>query len=587
MNTSARDRFIFLTTVCYAVLALAWIFLSDRLLASFVDIESILWLSTAKGVFFVVVTAAAFFLALRAVPSAGTEGNARLLLESLATGVSPGRLTPWLTYAFAVTITLSMLMLRYRLGDALGDRQLLILFMFPIIFSALLGGFGPGFVATAVTVLGVDYLMISPKGSLRISDSIDWLNLGFLTANGVAVSVLSEVLRRSLSKVEMNLRLLDTVISGTPDAVFVKDVQSRYLMANAAAGGFVGKDRNELVGRDDTSFFQEATAHAMMAQDRAIMASGRTQTLEEQLTTLDGRALVFLVTKGPVFDGAGQVVGLFGISREITDRKMAENEVRRLNASLERRVAERTAELKAANLELEELAYALTHNLRAPLRAIGSFARLLVDEHGGKLDGEAKVCLEQIVQANSAIGKLLDGILALLRCTRGKLHPEPVDVSVLANRRLAELASAEPQRQIRREVEDGLVVTGDRKMLEMVIRHLLDNAWKFTRNQKEALIRVFSSEVDGRPGICVSDNGVGFDMAHIGRLFQPFQRLHRQDEFPGIGIGLAAVRRIICHHGGEIRAVAAPNAGATFCFTLPQSSATQEDHHEQKNYPAG
>ncbi len=571
MKNTARNRFILLATVGYAVLALAWIFMSDQLLSAFADLDSIRWLSTAKGVFFVLVSALAFLLALRTVP-ASNSSDAPSLLDALAVGVSPGQLPRWLTYLFAVSITLIMLLLRAQLAVSFGDRQLLILFMFPIIFSALLGGLGPGLLSTAVAALGVAYFVIPTVYGWRIAAAHDLLQWFFLIVNGVAVSLLSEILRRSLAKAELNRRLLDTVISGTPDAVFVKDARGRYLMANAAAAQFVGKTPGEIVGRDDRFLFPDGSAQLLMELDRAIMQSGQTQTHEERLTTLDGKALVFRVTKGPVFDAMSRVVGLFGISRDISESKRVEDEIRRLNGELERRVAERTDELQAANRELEDLSYALTHNLRAPLRAIGGFAQILVDDHARQLDPEARAHLAQITQASGTMGTLIEGILALLRCTRGELRRTSVDLSALATQRLGELADADPQRLVTWQVEAGLKALGDASMLNLALKHLLDNAWKFTLNaagKGTGVIRVFAGQIKEQRGICVADNGVGFDMAHIERLFQPFQRLHRHDEFSGIGIGLATVRRIVHRHGGEIRAEGTPGVGATFFLTLP------------------
>ncbi len=271
-----------------------------------------------------------------------------------------------------------------------------------------------------------------------------------------------------------------------------------------------------------------------------------------------------------MFDAAGKVAGLFGISREITERKRSEVEIRRLNGDLEQRVAERNAELRAANIELEKLAFALTHNLNAPLRAIGSFAQLLAATEAGQRDAKATNYLEQILQANRSAVMLIDGILALLRCTRGELRRETIDVSALSKRLLDAHRTAEPQRPVAGDIQPGLSVPGDAAMLAVAMAQLIDNAWKFTRGKSDACVRVFAGEVDGHAGICVADNGAGFDMAHGGRLFQPFERLHRQDEFPGIGIGLATVQRIIDRHGGEIHAVAEPGVGATFCFSLPQ-----------------
>ncbi len=572
MKITDRDRFIRFAMAGYVTIALAWIFLSDQLLSLFADIESIVWLSTAKGIFFVIASAGLFYLALRVIPPSGNRPPQHLL-ETLAAGNVTGQTPAWMGYLFAVTISLTMLLVRNNMPVAFDERPLLVMFMFPIILSALVGGSGPSLAATAVTALGVDYLMIPPVNSLRIASSNDLLQFAFLLVNGLTVSLLSAVLRKSAARVEINRRLLDTVISGTPDAVYVKDAHGRYLLANTAAAGFVGKSREEIIGKDDRSLFPAASAREVMETDQAIMATGRMQTREERVTTLvDGCELVFLTNKGPVFDASGQIVGIFGIAREISDRKRADDEIRRLNADLERRVTERTAELRAANLELEELAYALAHNLRAPLRAIGGFAQMLKAECLDKHNDEAKTHIEQIVRASANMGALIDGILALLRCTRGELQRAPVDVSALAAQRLDDLSKEEPQRRVNHHVEAGLMINGDAAMLGIMIRHLIDNAWKFTRDRKEGSIRVTSGVLDGHSAICIEDNGAGFDMAHAGRLFQPFQRLHRQDEFPGIGIGLATVQRIIQRHSGEIRVTATPGVGTTVCFCLPQSA---------------
>lgn len=568
----SRGRFILLVTAAYAVASLAWIFLSDRVLSTVADFESMVWLSSAKGIFFVAVSAAAFFLALRAVPPAGEAGPPHVL-DALAEGISPGRVPTWLGYAFAVLVSLAMVAARGQIAPLFDGRPLLILFMFPIIVSALLGGLGPGLAATAVSAAGLSYVALPPIGSIAIASRIDLLQWGFLIANGIAVSLLSEALRRSLKRSQLDRRLLDAVISGTSDAIYVKDAAGRYVLINEAAAAFVSKPQSEIIGHDDRWIFPEPSAGKLMARDRAIMAGGRTQTHEESVRLFDGRDMVFLVTKGPVFDAEGHTVGLFGISRDITGRKEAEDESRRLNVALERRVGERTAELQALNGELEELAYALTHNLRAPLRAIGGFTRLLGEELAERLDAEAAAHLEQITVANAGMATMIDGILVYLRCMSKPLDWQTVDVSALASTRLGELSRRDPQRAMNGVVEPGLSVRGDAALLGMAVNHLIENAWKFTRDRTGAEIRVYAAEVEGQPGICVADNGAGFDMAHAERLFRPFQRLHRADEFPGNGIGLAMVRRIIAKHGGRLRAHGMPDAGASFCFSLPAGAS--------------
>ncbi len=261
------------------------------------------------------------------------------------------------------------------------------------------------------------------------------------------------------------------------------------------------------------------------------------------------------------------------LEAEIAARKLAQRALRALNVDLERRVEQRTAELQTANRELESFAYAVSHDLRAPLRALSGFSQALAEDYAERFTGEAREYLNQIDRASRRMGDLIDGILTLSRSTRGELRREPVDVSALARRLHQERAAAEPGRRIALEVEPGLSIRGDPAMLEAALRNLIENAWKYTAKVPAASVRVYAEDRPG-PGVpgrwtCVADNGAGFDMADCERLFNPFQRLHRQDEFPGIGIGLATVQRIVHRHGGIIEAEGAPGRGAIFRFTLP------------------
>jgi hypothetical protein len=317
-------------------------------------------------------------------------------------------------------------------------------------------------------------------------------------------------------------------------------------------------------------FTAESWARLAATVEQA-MTQGAAYECDAEVVRPDGHR--WITARGTVTrDETGVVVELHGTVQDITQRKRGEEEMRNLNATLEQRVEQRTAELSAANRELETFAYAVSHDLRAPLRAMTGFATALIEDFGQRLEGDARSYLEQIDIASRKMGELIDGILALSRSTRGDLQRSTIDLSALAGRLLSELARAEPGRAVATEVEPGLSVYADARMFEAMLGNLLGNAWKYTARTPHPLIRVCAGELDGQRGICVADNGAGFDMAHAGSLFQPFRRLHRQDEFPGLGIGLATVQRIANRHGGVIRASAVPGDGATFCFSLPGES---------------
>jgi len=268
-------------------------------------------------------------------------------------------------------------------------------------------------------------------------------------------------------------------------------------------------------------------------------------------------------------------------------------EIRELNLSLEQRVLNRTAELRAANQELDAFAYTVSHDLRQPLRAMSGFSQALVEDCGKTLPGEAQKHLDEIILASWQMGELIDGLLRLARSTRGELNYKNVDISALAVRLLSELEAVEPNRRVAWAVEPGLTAWGDERLIEAMLANLLSNAWKYTAKTPQPKIEVGmmkhrSNEVMDKGQnsgagptqhstvFFVRDNGAGFDMKHAAKLFQPFQRLHREDEFPGIGIGLATVQRIVHRHGGTIRATSAPGQGATFCFNLSSLGGRSE-----------
>ena len=302
------------------------------------------------------------------------------------------------------------------------------------------------------------------------------------------------------------------------------------------------------------------------------MSSGK-NPLRRIPETGDTEALVLIRSFNRLSDSIVQQQDLLIAERnELRDTK--EN-LKELNASLEAKVAARTADLTAANQELDTFSSAVSHDLRAPVRAISGYVSILIKDFGSVLTGEGARYLERIRKNTTGMNEMIDAMLALARSARHELDRQTLDISAMATAHLEELARIEPDRNVTWQVEPGLQAVGDRRTIESVLANLLGNAWKYTGKTDAPVIRVAMGAIGNLRGICVSDNGAGFDMAHAAKLFEPFQRLHQQDEFPGTGVGLATVRRILRRHGGDIKVESAPGAGATFCFYLPDAAPAE------------
>jgi PAS domain S-box-containing protein len=262
---------------------------------------------------------------------------------------------------------------------------------------------------------------------------------------------------------------------------------------------------------------------------------------------------------------------------QIIRQLAADAEIRKLTAELEQRVRDRTAQLAAVNQELEAFAYSVSHDLRAPLRAIEGFSQALIEDYEPRLDAQGVDFLHRVSSESQRMAQLIDDLLKLSRITRAELRTEQVGLSELALETIERLRAAEPDRRVSVEVAAGISRRGDPGLLRQVLENLLSNAWKFSGRADHAEIEFGLDDQDGEEVLYVRDNGVGFDMKYANKLFAPFQRLHAMTEFPGSGIGLSTVQRIVARHGGRVWCDSEPGKGTTFFFTLGHPDQSGED----------
>jgi PAS domain S-box-containing protein len=360
--------------------------------------------------------------------------------------------------------------------------------------------------------------------------------------------------------------LLQTMMDHLPDQIYFKDAQSRFIRNSRSQADLMGlSDPAEVVGKTDFDFFPHA--QRSYEEEQALMRSGQPLIdIEEYVVWPDGRSTWVSTTKAPWRDKEGQIIGTFGISRDITERKRAEQAIRQLNADLQ----EKAAQLEAANNELEAFSYSVSHDLRAPLRGIDGWSLALLEDYHDALDEQGRQYLDRVRSETQRMGQLIDDMLQLSRVTRAEMRQEPVNLSALAQALAARLQEAEPERPVAFVIQAGLSALGDASLLEAALSNLLSNAFKFTGKTPQARIEFGQTELQGEHAFFVRDNGAGFDMAYAQRLFGAFQRLHKASDFPGTGIGLATVQRVIHRHGGRVWAESTVNQGATFYFTLEE-----------------
>jgi PAS domain S-box-containing protein len=439
-------------------------------------------------------------------------------------------------------------------------------------------GIGPQLIVAAFVAVGTVFNAWVVDGS--VLDPFD-IQVLVAVAFGIAVSLAiayelrrtasaeiarHEALLRSEAETRAHEEQLRMVMSSVPAILWTVDRQRRFRHLTGTALASIGVDPEDAIGRrldDYLSDDENASAIVAAVEDAFAGDSSRQEIVY--------RDEYYRLDLEPLRDVSGQIVGAIGTSLNINDLKVAERELTELNAALEQRVTERTA-------EIESFTYAVSHDLRQPLRAVSGFASVIEESLGDRLDPGTREYLDRLRQGMTKMWRMIDDLLQLARVGGSKLRAVQTDVSALAADILEGLRDGDHGRGVEVSVEPGLIAFGDEGLVRLLLQNLLENAWKFTQRKEHAHI-AFGSEgaKDGFVTFFVADDGAGFDMDHADKLFAPFQRLHHPDEFSGTGIGLATVARIVARHGGRVWAESGEDTGTIFRFTLPRADAFSKD----------
>jgi PAS domain S-box-containing protein len=430
----------------------------------------------------------------------------------------------------------------------------------------------------------IEYRMTLPDGTKRI---VRGDGTAERDASGTVVSIsgyyqdvteLREAEKALALRADEYVSLLQT----TSEGFWRTDHEGRILDVNDAYCRISGYTRQELLGMSIADLDATESAEDTRLHIERLMEAGY-ELFESRHRAKDGR--VYDVEVSCSAWRATSQIHVF--SRDISARKRAEAEVRRLNAELEARVASRTEGMEAATRELEAFAYSISHDVRAPLRVIDGFSAMVLEDDVGKLEATTVERLTRVREAAQRLGRLIDDLLGLSQVSRRDMNRDTVDLSALARHVAAELREEYPRRSVHCTVEPGLTAHADPVLARLILQKLLSNAWKFTAPHAGAHIEVGALDAGGERAFYVRDDGVGFDMRHAEHLFGAFQRMHPRGQFEGEGIGLATVQRLVRRHGGRVWAEAEVEQGATFLFTLPEAPAAAETAGGERRPAAG
>jgi PAS domain S-box-containing protein len=454
------------------------------------------------------------------------------------------------------------------------------LFLMAIAAAVWYAGPGPGALALVLSSLCFNYFFTAPRYSLDL-EPVDRIHFVIFVLFALLIGWFASARRRIEQDLRRALDELDTaalrtqqarLLNLTHDTIFVRDMSDVITYWNRGAEEFYGWTADEVVGKVTSHQLMHTVFPAPLEQINAELL--RTRRWEGELvhTKRDGTQVVVASRWSMEQDEQGRPLATLETNNDLSARKRAEDEIRKINAELEQRVIERTAELKASNKELEAFAYSISHDLRAPLRHMAGYTELLQKNAVSVLDEKGRRYVTMILESAKKMGDLIDDLLAFSRIGRAETQNTVVNLGDLVREASSEVQQETDGRDIVWKIGALPSLHGDRSMLRLALVNLISNAVKFTRTRPQAEIEIGCADAkQDEVVVFVRDNGVGFDMKYVDKLFGVFQRLHRLEAFEGTGIGLATVQRIMARHGGRVWAEGVVDGGATFYFSAPKT----------------
>jgi len=391
---------------------------------------------------------------------------------------------------------------------------------------------------------------------------------GYKNKKKINTLLASEIEERK--KVEDALGKSEDLYNNAPCGYHSLDKNGVFVRINDTELKWLGYHREEVTGKMKfTDIIKDNSIKIFEDAFPRFKVLGEIHDLEFDVIRKDGSILPILLSATAIYDKDGNYLLSRSNIFDITIRKQAEEEIIKLNQKLEQRVTQRTAQLEAANKELEAFAYSVSHDLRAPLRGIDGFSQVLLEEYQDKIDAQGKNYLQRVRSAAQRMAQLIDDMLNLSRVSRGEMNIHQVNLSEIARDIADNFRETQPERQVEFIIQKGIKTMGDARLFRIVMENLIENAWKFTSKHPTALIEFGMQQQNDKSVYFVRDDGAGFDMNYAQKLFGAFQRLHTSTEFSGTGVGLATVQRVIHRHGGKIWAESEVEKGTTFFFTIP------------------